>query len=129
MSRENGREKIPRRSKEREERETDAAIRAEVEEAFQLGTIQARRFYLIRFSVLCRVSPAKFYIGDSLTLFRGQNLPCEVSLVEYSVNGGASRAVHAFVLPPAIPLGAGWEVVSTARRTHLLDPEEAAPMR
>ncbi len=53
----------------------------------------------------------------------GRHLPCEMSVCEYSLSGGLSRLLHAFVRPPpsAVPVGVAYQIIRKAKDTHKLD--------
>ena len=57
---------------------------------------------LVSFSSTSAVCDEKFYMIGFMSLCElenGQHLPCELGVVEYSLNGGIHRSMHKFIDP------------------------------
>lgn len=102
--------------KERKEREY-ASMMSDIEETIKTGclsgTITKQKFYTIHFNILEETSEGKF-------------LPCEMSLVEFSLDTGISRTLHTFMRPEKhmIPVGYAYLIQCKAEKTHGLIPDK-----
>ncbi|CAH3119717.1 unnamed protein product [Pocillopora meandrina] len=71
----------------------------------------------------------KFYMIGFMSLYDLPDegfLPCELGVVEYSLNGGIMRKMHYFIKPGEIRVGLRYTAVSTSERTHQIPVEGLA---
>ncbi|KAI0213529.1 maelstrom-like protein [Lamellibrachia satsuma] len=67
--------------------------------------IKDAKFYFISFEYLCETEEGEF-------------LPCEVGLIEWSLNQGITKTLHRFINPGVIPLGYRYTCQSHSDDTH-----------
>eukprot|EP00800_Vazella_pourtalesii_P004549 TRINITY_DN1523_c0_g1_i2.p1 TRINITY_DN1523_c0_g1~~TRINITY_DN1523_c0_g1_i2.p1 ORF type:complete len:765 (+),score=147.47 TRINITY_DN1523_c0_g1_i2:161-2296(+) len=77
-----------------------------------VGKAAARcRFYFIDFQFICHVE-------------KGNYFPCEIAVIEYSIDSGIVRSWHKFIDPGKIPTGYRWEAQNRSEQTHKVPIEK-----
>jgi len=68
-----------------------------------------------------------FFIAHFNYLFKTERdffIPCEASIVEFSVESGVKKTWHKFISPlDSVPIGYKYRCISYARNTHFLTPD------
>eukprot|EP00794_Sanderia_malayensis_P011153 gene11153-12325_t len=94
--------------------------RLEIARQWPLGRdVIYERFYFIAFSLMCDLRTEN--LPEHLKI-----IPCEVSVVEYSIESGIDRVLHKFINPGKIPLGQRHNATTRSESTHKIPLEGMA---
>ncbi len=68
------------------------------------------------------------HVNTMCQTFDGREIPCELTVAEFSLCGGFRRFMHTFIKPRNVPLGYKATIMDTANNSHHVDLD-VPPMR